>query len=333
MDDGFNPAVFAAKAFAIATGITVGAFALAVGGVMSWFGVKDVSGLAGLAVAEPGGRDWRRRQRDAGSKLGVFVRGQTSRKGGSGSYASYLDDVQTGLRCRYFRGRLPARVESTVPVRRGRRFTAFEQRAAQRRGAADCFVDVVGVEPFSQKVDAALGNRSLRQRFGWYEWSAGGGFVLPARRTRFSTCWTVMFRGVETIILPSCLYSARSQPVLRTQLTPHSAARIPLPRPLPFPPASPRRQSAIPSRLGFPRHQSRLRRWRGGGRGGAQGGGGVLGRGEGNAGSRGGGEACEAEKGMGEVKGKCKALIASSRTRALSCSCCVERTSRFGAQI
>ena len=147
VDDGFNPAVFAAKAFAIATGITVGAFALAVGGVMSWFGVKDVSGLAGLAVAEPGGRDWRRRQRDAGSKLGVFVRGQTSRKGGSGSYASYLDDVQTGLRCRYFRGRLPARVESTVPVRRGRRFTAFEQRAAQRRGAADCFVDAGTCRP------------------------------------------------------------------------------------------------------------------------------------------------------------------------------------------
>lgn len=54
MDDGFNPAVFAAKAFAIATGITVGAFALAVGGVMSWFGVKDVSGFAGWTGLELG---------------------------------------------------------------------------------------------------------------------------------------------------------------------------------------------------------------------------------------------------------------------------------------
>ena len=329
MDDGFNPAVFAAKAFAIATGITVGALAL--GGVMSWVGVKDVSGLAGSVVAEPGGRDWScgRRWRALGGSSGCCERMRLYMWEPLGWIAFRLDNGA----CAFSGGIRAPPEERRRRECEGRRITAFEQRAAQRRGAADCFVDVVGVEPFSQKVDAALGNRSLRQRFGWYEWSAGGGFVLPARRTRFSTCWTVMFRGVETIILPSCLYSARSQPVLRTQLTPHSAARIPLPRPLPFPPASPRRQSAIPSRLGFPRHQSRLRRWRGGGRGGAQGGGGVLGRGEGNAGSRGGGEACEAEKGMGEVKGKCKALIASSRTRALSCSCCVERTSRFGAQI
>jgi hypothetical protein len=43
LDDGFNPAVFAAKAFAIATGLTVGAFAVAIGGVMAWLGVSDVS--------------------------------------------------------------------------------------------------------------------------------------------------------------------------------------------------------------------------------------------------------------------------------------------------
>lgn len=47
-DDGFNPAVFAFKAFAIATGLTFSAFALAVGGLMAYLGVKDVSSFLSL---------------------------------------------------------------------------------------------------------------------------------------------------------------------------------------------------------------------------------------------------------------------------------------------
>lgn len=43
VDDGFNPAVFAAKAFAIASVITLTSFGLAIGGVMAYLGVKDVS--------------------------------------------------------------------------------------------------------------------------------------------------------------------------------------------------------------------------------------------------------------------------------------------------
>lgn len=42
-DDGFNPAVFAAKAFGIATALTVSVFTVGIAGVMTWFGVKDVS--------------------------------------------------------------------------------------------------------------------------------------------------------------------------------------------------------------------------------------------------------------------------------------------------
>lgn len=42
-DDGFNPAVFAAKAFGIATILTVGSFGLVLAGVMTYFGVSDVS--------------------------------------------------------------------------------------------------------------------------------------------------------------------------------------------------------------------------------------------------------------------------------------------------
>lgn len=43
VDDGFNPAVFAAKAFGIATALTIGAFTLGIAGVMLWYGVDDVS--------------------------------------------------------------------------------------------------------------------------------------------------------------------------------------------------------------------------------------------------------------------------------------------------
>lgn len=46
VDDGFNPAFFAAKAFGIATLITVSAFSAAVGGVMWWLGAEDVSSLS-----------------------------------------------------------------------------------------------------------------------------------------------------------------------------------------------------------------------------------------------------------------------------------------------
>jgi len=42
-DDGFNPAVFAAKAFAIATVLTVSTFAAGIGGLMYYLGADDVS--------------------------------------------------------------------------------------------------------------------------------------------------------------------------------------------------------------------------------------------------------------------------------------------------
>jgi hypothetical protein len=42
VDDGFNPAVYGAKAFAIATALTFSIFGLAIGGVMKWYGVSDV---------------------------------------------------------------------------------------------------------------------------------------------------------------------------------------------------------------------------------------------------------------------------------------------------
>ncbi|BGP48655.1 hypothetical protein JCM10450v2_004531 [Rhodotorula kratochvilovae] len=46
IEDGFNPAVYAAKAFGIATAITVGTFAAGVWGVMCWLEVDDLEGLA-----------------------------------------------------------------------------------------------------------------------------------------------------------------------------------------------------------------------------------------------------------------------------------------------
>lgn len=42
VDDGFNPAVFAAKAFAIASVLTVGTFGIAIAAVMKWYEVSDV---------------------------------------------------------------------------------------------------------------------------------------------------------------------------------------------------------------------------------------------------------------------------------------------------
>ncbi|KAL8293631.1 hypothetical protein RQP46_000332 [Phenoliferia psychrophenolica] len=55
VDDGFNPAVFAAKAFAIATAITVSSFGLAIGGVMAYYGVKDLESLSlALSHSLPG---------------------------------------------------------------------------------------------------------------------------------------------------------------------------------------------------------------------------------------------------------------------------------------
>ncbi|GAA6048590.1 hypothetical protein JCM3770_002044 [Rhodotorula araucariae] len=46
IEDGFNPALYAAKAFGIATAITVGTFAVGVYGVMRWLEVDDLEGLA-----------------------------------------------------------------------------------------------------------------------------------------------------------------------------------------------------------------------------------------------------------------------------------------------
>ena len=45
VDDGFNPAIYAAKAFGIASLITVGTFAAGIFGVMKYFGVSDVRAL------------------------------------------------------------------------------------------------------------------------------------------------------------------------------------------------------------------------------------------------------------------------------------------------
>lgn len=50
IEDGFNPAVYAAKAFGIATVITVGTFAVGVWGVMRWLEVDDVSSAGLLAL-------------------------------------------------------------------------------------------------------------------------------------------------------------------------------------------------------------------------------------------------------------------------------------------
>lgn len=44
-DDGFNPALFAAKAFAIATALTGTAFAAGIGGLMYYLGAEDVSAV------------------------------------------------------------------------------------------------------------------------------------------------------------------------------------------------------------------------------------------------------------------------------------------------
>ncbi|GAA5916267.1 hypothetical protein JCM5296_002635 [Sporobolomyces johnsonii] len=46
LEDGFNPAVFAAKAFAIATAITFSTFAVGIYGVMKWLGVSDMESLS-----------------------------------------------------------------------------------------------------------------------------------------------------------------------------------------------------------------------------------------------------------------------------------------------
>lgn len=43
VDDGFNPAVYAAKAFGIATVLTVSTFAAGIGGLMYYLGADDVS--------------------------------------------------------------------------------------------------------------------------------------------------------------------------------------------------------------------------------------------------------------------------------------------------
>lgn len=60
-DDGFNPAVFAAKAFAIATALTVSAFAAGIGGLMYYLGAEDVSTPSGTlhALAQCWTMSWR----------------------------------------------------------------------------------------------------------------------------------------------------------------------------------------------------------------------------------------------------------------------------------
>ena len=52
VDDGFNPAVYAAKAFGIASLITIGTFAAGIFGVMKYFGVSDVSTSATQSTLE-----------------------------------------------------------------------------------------------------------------------------------------------------------------------------------------------------------------------------------------------------------------------------------------
>lgn len=46
VDDGFNPAVYAAKAFGIASLITIGTFAAGIFAVMKYFGVSDLESLS-----------------------------------------------------------------------------------------------------------------------------------------------------------------------------------------------------------------------------------------------------------------------------------------------